>query len=48
LLYVQGYRRGSQFKPQKYNDSFSQHTTLLITHIDKDGNLTVRDERVNL
>lgn len=47
-LYIQGYRRGSQFKPQKYNDSFSQHTTLLITDIEADGSLTVRDERVKI
>lgn len=44
-LYIQGYRRGSQFKPQKYNDSFATHTTMLITDIKDNGDLEVRMER---
>jgi len=47
-LYIQGFRRGSQFRPQKYNDSFSQHTTMLITNVSDDGQLTVLDERIKI
>lgn len=44
-LIIQGYRRGNQFKPHKYKDSPSQHTTMLITNIDNDGNVKIKVER---
>lgn len=47
-LFIHGYRRGSQFKPHKYKDSYYQHTTYLITDISEDGKLTVKDERIKI
>lgn len=47
-LVIQGYRRGSQFKPYKYKDSPNQHTTMLITEITDDGLLQVKRERTKL
>ncbi|WP_259445799.1 helix-hairpin-helix domain-containing protein [Paenibacillus lautus] len=44
-LIIHGYRRGSQFKPQKYKDSKITHTTMLITDINSDGTIKVKTER---
>jgi DNA polymerase-3 subunit alpha len=44
-LLLFGYRRGSQFKPHKYNDSRYRHTTMLITKVNADGTIAVQTER---
>lgn len=44
-IVIQGYRRGNQFKPHKYKDSLSQHTTMLITKITSDGDIKIKRER---
>ncbi|MCR8641367.1 PHP domain-containing protein [Paenibacillus sp. N1-5-1-14] len=44
-LVVCGYRRGSQFRPNKYNDSVFTHTTMLITNVFEDGTIHVNTER---
>ncbi|GMX64617.1 DNA polymerase III subunit alpha [Paenibacillus elgii] len=44
-LVIQGYRRGSQFKPHKYFDSKVKHTTMLITQVNEDGTILVKTER---
>ncbi|WP_010497706.1 PHP domain-containing protein [Paenibacillus elgii] len=44
-LVIQGYRRGSQFKPHKYFDSKVKHTTMLITQVNEDRTILVKTER---
>lgn len=44
-LAICGYRRGSQFRPSRYNDTIYRHTTMLINKINDDGNLSVITER---
>ncbi|WP_253957044.1 hypothetical protein [Paenibacillus oleatilyticus] len=44
-LVIQGYRRGSQFKPHKYFDSKVKHTTILISQVNEDGTILVKTER---
>ncbi len=44
-LAICGYRRGSQFKPNRYKDTIYQHTTMLITDIYENGNLKAITER---
>ncbi|WP_341480074.1 PHP domain-containing protein [Paenibacillus dendrobii] len=44
-LVLFGYRRGSQFKPQKYKDSKVGHTTMFINEIRNDGTMRVSTER---
>jgi len=44
-LLLTGYRRGDVFCPHKYSDTIYQKTILLITHIDENGSLKLKDER---
>lgn len=47
-LLITGYRRDDQFVPKKYIDSAYRHTLQLIKDIDKDGNLILQTERVDV
>lgn len=48
LLVVYGYRRGNQFKPQKYNDSYVTSTTMLIKSIKDNGDIVVQSKRISV
>lgn len=45
LIMVCGFRRDNQFVVRKYADSIFQHTTMLITNIDENGNCDIQAER---
>lgn len=47
-LFLQGYRRGSQFRPHKYADSKYKHSTILITSINENGKLNAILERTKV
>jgi len=44
-LVVSGFRRGSQFRPKRLNNSKKDHTTMLITEVFDDGTITIVNER---
>ena len=47
-LLVSGYRRGEQFIPWIYNDTIYRHRINLIEHINEDGTLELKAERVKV
>ena len=47
LIMICGYRNENQFRAYRYTDTIYQHVCCLITNIDKDGGITVKNERAD-